>query len=305
MNTFHVPILFLTFNRPGPTKRVFEEIRRVRPTKLFVSVDGPRSDRSDDIEKCRQVREIVSNVDWPCEVKTLFREKNLGCKIGASSAVTWFFENVEEGIIIEDDCLPDPTFFRFCEEMLAYFRDDDRISMISGHNVAGTLNTPYSYTFSKFGHLWGWASWRRSWKNYDVTMKHWESKENHKKIRRAIGDRRDWNYHEWQYNETYYGRKDTWDYQWESRRLMLGQIAVIASKNMIENLGFGPDATHTKYEFSPLILPRQATEFPLKHNPTLKADPAYDIRLRPTFRVPSVRIRLLKAYIKRLLRIFR
>ena len=298
------PVLLIAFNRPEQTRRVFAEIRSIRPEKLFIAVDGPRIDRPDDIDKCRQVREIVTQIDWPCDVKKLFRDRNLGCKIGATTAIDWFFKEVEEGIILEDDCLPDPTFFPFCEEMLSHFRNDERISMISGHNVVGILQIPYSYTFSKFGHLWGWASWRRSWKNYDVTMKTWLDKENRKRIRRAIGDRRDWNYHEWQYENTFYGRKDTWDYQWESYRLLIGQIAVIPAYNMIENLGFGKDATHTKQPDSPLILSRRSTPFPLKHNPEIKVDQSYDQLLRPNFAVPSVHLRKIKNLLKSLLTIF-
>ena len=282
------PLLFMIFNRPEPTWRVFAEIRKARPEKLFIAADGPRLDRPENIEKCRQAREIIKKIDWPCEVKTLFREKNLGCKFGASTAITWFFENVEEGIILEDDCLPDQSFFRFCAEMLEHFRDNTKISMISGCNESQATPSPYSYIYSRYGHLWGWASWRHVWNQYDVTMKIWASRKNRRLIKKAINDKYMWNYRVWHYIETYEGRKDTWDYQWETYRLLHHQYAVIPTKNMIHNLGFGPEATHTIQTSSYLIMPRQSVEFPLKHNPEIVPNDAYDQTLRP--RVPAYNI---------------
>lgn len=276
------PLLFIVFNRPEPTSRVFQEIKKIRPEKLFIAADGPRENVPADIEKCREVREIVSNIDWPCDVKRLYRNDNPGCKIAVSDAITWFFDNVEEGIVLEDDCLPDPSFFTFCEEMLDYYRDNENIALISGHNIEGTLNTPYSYIFTRYGHLWGWASWRRAWRHYDVTMKLWENKENHKKIKHAIDDRERWYYSQVVYENTFKGKKDTWDYQWESYRLLHGFISIIPKENMIENLGFGPDATHTKALKSPLILPRHKTLFPLNHNPgPIVPNEDYDKKLGP------------------------
>jgi FkbM family methyltransferase len=294
------PLLFLIFNRPEPTKRVFEEIRKARPSKLFVAADGPRPDRREDIEKCQQTRDIINNIDWPCEVKTLFQEKNLGCKIGATTGISWFFDQVEEGIVLEDDCLPHPSFFPFCEEMLAHFRHEEKIIMIDGYNIAGSSHIPYSYTYSRYGHLWGWASWRRVWKQYDVTMKIWDKPENRKKIRKAMNDRYQWNYREWLYNETYHGRKDTWDYQWESYRLFHGQLSVIPATNMIENLGFGADATHTKQLTSHLIIPGQEITFPLVHNPHIIPDDSYDRLLRPEVPATSMKMRKIKSTLKKL-----
>ena len=127
-------ILFLIFNRPDTTQRVFNEIRRVKPTKLFVAADGPRKNKEGETERCQAARDIINQVDWDCDLHKLFRDKNLGCKMAVSSAINWFFENVEEGIILEDDCLPHPTFFRFCQELLGKYRDDERVMVISGDN---------------------------------------------------------------------------------------------------------------------------------------------------------------------------
>ena len=227
------PILFITFNRPEQTDRVFAEIRKARPEKLFIAADGPRNNRPGDIEKCAKTRKIIEKVDWPCNLKTLFQDKNLGCKIGATTAISWFFDHVEEGIILEDDCIPDQSFFPFCAEMLNHFKNEEKVVMICGYNINENSEIPYSYTFSRYGHLWGWASWRRVWKQYDVTMKVWKSKENRRKIKKAMGDRQHWNYRQWLYNETYHGRKDTWDYQWESYRLLHNQLSIIPATNMI------------------------------------------------------------------------
>ncbi len=165
------PVLFLVFNRPDSTRKVFDAIRSARPPKLYITADGPRPDRPAEAKLCSEVRAIASAVDWPCEVKTLFRESNLGCKAGVSSGITWFFSHEDEGIILEDDVLPVPTFFNFCDEMLERYRDDARVSMISGCNLISNHFSPkQSYFFSRYNLIWGWATWRRAWQHYDVAM---------------------------------------------------------------------------------------------------------------------------------------
>lgn len=293
------PILFLIFNRPDQTRRVFAEIKKAKPEKLFIAGDGPRTERPEDVEKCKRAREIANEVDWPCEIKTLFQEKNLGCKFGATTGITWFFNNVEEGIILEDDCLPDQSFFPFCEQMLEYYRNEEKIAMICGYNIGGVSDIKFSYTFSRYGHLWGWASWRRVWKKYDITMKLWADKKNWKKIKKSMSDRRQWNYRQLLYNETFLGKKDTWDYQWESFRLLHKELSVIPSKNLIENLGFGADATHTTQITSPLIIPRRTISFPLIHNQYIQPDDSYDIKLRPKIPATSPYARKIKDMIKK------
>lgn len=297
------PLLFIIFNRPEPTQRVFEEIKKVRPEKLFIAADGPRLHKPDDIDKCQRTREVVSRIDWPCEVKTLFREKNLGCKFGASSAITWFFENVEEGIILEDDCLPDQSFFTFCELMLDFYRNEKSLAIISGHNIIGSLDTPYSYIFTRYGHLWGWATWRRVWKQYDISMKIWSNKDNRKKIGEWIDDKQRWNFSQIVYNNTFLGKKDTWDYQWESYRLLNHTLSIIPKENMIENLGYGVDATHTKALTSPLVMPRRKTLLPLNYNPgpLIPNDP-YDKNLGPKMSNYDFYVYKSKEFIKKIIR---
>ena len=167
-------LLFLVFNRPDTTTQVFKKIRQAKPPRLYVASDGPRDGNSDDKKKVTKVREIATKVDWPCEVKTLFRDKNLGCKKGVSTAITWFFEHEEQGIILEDDCVPNLDFFTFCENLLQRYDKDERISTITGNNFQdGKWRGNASYYFSKYNHCWGWATWRRSWKNYDGDIKFW------------------------------------------------------------------------------------------------------------------------------------
>ncbi len=168
------PVLFLIFNRPETTEQVFSAIKKAQPPRLYIAADGPRSEYPNDAESCDISRAIATNVDWDCEVKTLFQDQNLGCRLAVSGAVDWFFEQETEGIILEDDCLPDQSFFLFCQELLEQYRDDTRIMQIGGTNYQfGKKRTNYSYYFSRYGHLWGWASWRRAWSFYDEKMKQW------------------------------------------------------------------------------------------------------------------------------------
>ncbi|MBW2166433.1 MAG: hypothetical protein JRG74_10190 [Deltaproteobacteria bacterium] len=257
-------VLFMVFNRPDTTKQVFEAIRKAKPPRLYVSADGPRADKAGEAEKCKEVRRIAMQVDWDCEVKSLFRDQNLGCKVAVSSAIDWFFENEEEGIILEDDCLPSQSFFWFCEELLIKFSDDPRVQHIGGTNPFDTELTTNQYYFSKFNRIWGWASWRRSWNNYNVEIKMWPSikKENyHKRILgEAVG-----RYYEKIWDAVYQGKIDTWDYQWMLCRMLQG-MAIIPYVNLISNIGFGENSTHTTTNNSKLSnLPRGEIIFPLQH----------------------------------------
>lgn len=167
------PVAFFIFNRPVLTEIVFEAIAKAKPKKLLVVADGPRF--AEEEEKCQKARAaVIDKINWECEVLTNFSDRNQGCKYRVSSGLDWVFSEVEEAIILEDDCLPAPSFFRFCETLLARYRDDERVMTISGDNFQlGNSRTEYSYYFSKYTHIWGWASWRRAWQHYDVDMKSW------------------------------------------------------------------------------------------------------------------------------------
>jgi len=169
-------VLFLVYNRPQNTKKVFKSLSQVKPTRLYIACDGPKKGRAEDMRRVSEVRDIVNLVDWNCEVKTLFQDTNLGCKLAVELAITWFFDHEEFGIILEDDCLPNNDFYYFCENLLLKYRNDDRVYAITGDNFQqGTVFGNASYYFSKYVHVWGWATWRRAWKHYDKDLSFWPS----------------------------------------------------------------------------------------------------------------------------------
>jgi len=260
------PVLFLIFNRPDTTLQVFEEIRRVKPQKLFVAADGPRDGVTGEKEKCERSRLIATNVDWACRVETLFKDKNLGCKVAVSSAISWFFEHVSEGIILEDDCVPHPTFFHFCQIMLERYRFDDRVMHISGANFQfGRKRGEATYYFSRFCHVWGWASWRRAWSYYDVEMSQWKSTKNKRFYAELFNTRSDWLFFQRSWDLVSNGQIDTWDYQWVFACLAQKSMNIIPNFNLITNIGFGACSTHT-HRFSPAAnIPAVGIPFPLSH----------------------------------------
>ncbi len=208
-------VLLLAFNRPDVTSRVFEVIMSVKPPRLYVAADGPRANRPDEFAKCSEVRAIVSKVDWPCEVKTLFQIENLGCKLAVSSAITWFFKQEEEGIVLEDDCLPSLSFFWFCQELLERYRHDTRIWQICGFNpVAAGNSQGEDYYFTKNGPVWGWASWRRAWSVYDVSMSCWPDVRRKELYRAFCNSPKEALWRRKLYDKVFSGEINTWDYQW-------------------------------------------------------------------------------------------
>lgn len=273
MNT---PLLFLIFNRPETTFRVFDAIRKAQPEKLFIAADGPRADRPDDKDKCLQTRKIVNSIDWPCEVKILFRDKNLGCKIAVSSAIDWFFNHVNEGVIIEDDCLPINDFFVFCEKMLEKYRTDENIMAIAGHNIAGEWASEYSYIFSKYGSVWGWATWKRAWNKYDVEMKSWSERANQDKILNFAWTKRQAKVKIWSYNQVFNGNKNSWAYIWEYTRMINEGLTILPKVNLIENIGFGVNATHTKDIDGSKKVAAKHLSFPLLCPENIAPDRMYD-----------------------------
>lgn len=272
---FDTPVLLVVFNRPDTTRRVFEEIRKQKPTSLFIAADGPRQNRSDDIEKCCEVRKIVSNIDWSCDVKTLFRETNLGCKYGVSSAINWFFDNIEEGIILEDDDLPDKSFFPFCRELLKKYKDDQRVMHISGNNFQQNnkhFKPQGDYYFSSIPHIWGWATWRRAWKSYDVEAKQWPAMKKSGMLGKIFSDNAVAFF--WSNSfQRYYDKKiNSYDGQWALACLYKHGLSVTPTVNLVSNIGFGNDATHTSNQTEHSNLPTQSVSFPLKHPSKIKAD---------------------------------
>ncbi|AFY39023.1 methyltransferase FkbM [[Leptolyngbya] sp. PCC 7376] len=262
------PVAFIIFNRPDTTRRVFEAIRQAQPPKLLVIADGPRGDRPDEADKCIATRNIIKEVDWDCEVLTNYSDTNLGCKKRVSSGINWVFDQVEEAIILEDDCLPDPSFFPFCEELLEKYRHDTRIMMISGDNFQfGKARTQDSYYFSKYYHIWGWATWRRAWQHYDVDLKQWPKIRDGGWLKDIFNN--DWltiKYRSKIFQKMYEKAVDTWDYQWSFTCWTQSGLSIMPNVNLISNIGFGEAASRTKNNKSIFAnMAVSSVDFPLLH----------------------------------------
>jgi hypothetical protein len=296
------PVLFIIFNRPDTTKKVFEVIRKARPNKLLIAADGPRENNEQDKERCEEVRQIITQVDWDCEVKTLFREENLGCKKAVYGAVSWFFENVESGIILEDDCLPSIDFFQFCDEMLERYKNDDRVMHVGGRNpVAETLEIN-TYYFSIYNRIWGWAGWRRAWKYCDIDMQTWEEFKNRGIIKNIFESSIEREYFKYVWQQVANNKIDTWDYQWMYSRIRQGSYCVIPDVNLVANIGFGEDATHTTGQAHELAaLPIGKLNFPLEHKDYIVRDRKKDILYYTKHIRKNAIITLIKAVIKKCL----
>jgi hypothetical protein len=274
-------VALFIFNRPDVTRRVFEEIRRARPTTLLVVGDGPRAGYPGDVENCAAARAVLTEVDWECEVVTNYAEVNMGCKARVSSGLHWVFGEVEEAIILEDDCVPHPTFFRYCQELLERHRYDDRVFHISGDHFrfVGERNR-YSYYFSRYNFIWGWASWRRAWKHYDVNMRLWPEIRDGKRLDGFFGDREMARQFTEPFQRVYEGEIDTWDYQWGFAMWAHGGLSIRPSVNLISNVGFGAGATNTTATSTSANLPTEAMKFPLRHPPFMMRD-AYEDEFLP------------------------
>lgn len=278
-DTLMMPVLFLIFNRLDTTKKVFDIIRNVKPSQLYIAGDGARADVEGEDEKVKIVREyVINNIDWDCEVKTLFQDKNLGCEIAVSTAIDWFFENVEMGIILEDDCLPDASFFKFCQELLEYYKDDSSVMHISGNNFQfGEQRDDISFCFSKYPHIWGWATWRRAWKYFDLEMSQWPKFREEGALQNFFVDRASSRYWEHILQKVYDQKINTWDYRWAFAIWSQGGSSIVPSVNLVTNIGFGKEGTHTKN-----ILGRHANlpyfelKFPLIHPKEKMVNKRYD-----------------------------
>ena len=240
----------------------------MQPAQLFIAADGPRTDREGEKEKCEEVRKwVLSQIDWECELKTLFRNENVGCGKAVSESISWFFENVEQGIILEDDVLPDKTFFLFSEQMLNFYKDDRRVMQISGNNfIAESFSNNKSYFFSKYVHIWGWATWKRAWNYYDFELKNLDMI-TFRKITNNVGlgkiEKKYWNnIYEFLNQE----RQTIWDYQWLFSIWKNKGVSIIPNCNLVSNIGFGVNATHTFDTESKLAkFPVSSMIFPLVH----------------------------------------
>lgn len=282
-------VLFIVFNRADVAARVLDAIRSARPPRLYLAADGPRHDHPQEAIACAQVRQLVlAGIDWPCTVHTLLRDENLGCRLAVSGAISWFFEHEEAGIILEDDCLPHPTFFAYCENLLDHYRHDTRVMHISGNNVLRNWrhDPDYSYHFSRYAAIWGWATWRRAWQHYDaatpllpeIARKHYLWNQFFNPLEARMMLRPLW--------ATHRHELDTWDYQWAFALLIQSGLAATPATNLISNIGFGEGATHTHNATHPWAnQTTQALPQPLQHPSFVMRDLVSDYRqLRGTLR---------------------
>ena len=264
---FETPVLFIVFNRPETTRQTFEVIRQAQPRHLFVAADGPRTNKPTDVERCQNTRAVIEQIDWPCTVRTLFRTENRGCGRGPAEAITWFFNQVEEGIILEDDCVPDPSFFPYCQSLLETYRHDEQVYMITGTNALRKWRSrTSSYFFSNMAHSLGWASWRRAWRTFDYEMTDWSIASAQQKVQNTLSYKSYFRHYYTEFTKYQQAKPDdVWDFQWAFARWVNGGKTAVPSVNLIKNIGFNADATHSFYEDDLLAnLTLYSIEFPLR-----------------------------------------
>jgi hypothetical protein len=278
----------IVFNRSETTRRVFEAIAKIRPAKLLVIADGPRASKMGEEEICTQVRQIFETVDWPCELLTNFAAANLGCQERVISGLDWVFSLVEEAIILEDDCLPDLSFFPFCQELLERYRGDSRVAAISGTNLLEKhFKSKDSYYFSQFGGIWGWATWSSEWRRYDRHLTSWPYNRREGTLSEILDQQRAVSYWTRIFDQMYQKNvPNTWDYQWLYTNLVNNLVTVVPKVNLVQNIGFGVDATHTVQIDSRLVMPSRAIRFPLTHPDRMIPSRSMDRLLQRLYLLP-------------------
>jgi hypothetical protein len=278
------PVALLIFNRPETTARVFEEVRRVRPEMLLVVADGPRPGIEGEAERCEQARAVTEAIDWPCDVSREYADTNLGCKRRMSSGVSWVFERAEEAILLEDDCVPHPSFFPYCEELLDRYRGDDRVMHISGDNLGFGRRGNASYFFSRYPHVWGWASWRRAWRHYDPDLIDWSSSPDRDRFLSTFSDPAERRFWERAWDGSASGEIDTWDYQWAFACIANAGLAIDPNVNLVSNVGFAEGSTHTQTDTENLSdIPASEIDLPLSHPAAVERDVECDARTAARF----------------------
>jgi len=291
----NTPVLFLVFNRPESTRKTFQMIRKAAPSKLYVAADGPRKEVAGELKKCNDVRQVVQEgIDWECEVFYLFQESNLGCGKAIQQAINWFFDAEEMGIILEDDCVPNDSFFPFCSEMLERYKYSSDVFHINGSNFQyGIQRGVSSYYFSSLVHVWGWASWRRAWQFYDKEMTDYATLKSTHPFKKILP----WE----QFDEVFSGKVDTWDLQWFFTCLKYNALTIVPNASLIKNIGFeSNDATHTTFKTPDYILSnhQSALTFPLLHPDKIKINQTADhytaIKVFRTIYFPWWRVQLSK-----------
>ena len=272
-----VPLLMLAFNRPEKTRRVFEAVRAAAPRRLYIAADGPRANMPSDAERCDRTRRMLDDVTWPCEVKRLYQPSNLGCKRGVATAIDWFLAHEESGIILEDDCLPTVDFFPFCAELLERYRDTPEVMMIGGHNALGKWDaSEVSYVFSRTAPIWGWATWRRAWARYDPAMTRWGESGTRAAVRSRM-PLAEYHVLSQKFDDVYEGHLDSWGYAWTLALLINDGVSVMPVRNVITNIGFDSEATHTRRPSRRVgAVPAHPIERPLRHPRSTTPDSQFE-----------------------------
>lgn len=265
------PVAFIIFNRPDTTRQVFNVIREVKPETLIVIADGPRHYKEGEVKKCEETRKIIESVDWECNLIKNYSDVNLGCKKRLSSGIDWVFNQFEEAIFLEDDCMPHISFFQYCQELLEYYRYDEKIMNIAGINLQfGKNNNGYSYYFSQFVHIWGWASWRRAWQHYDPEMKKWPEVRDQVLLDKYFNNKRAKKFWYSEFEKTFSGEIDTWDYQWVLACWLSNGLNIIPNVNLVSNIGFGREGVHTGDRLNEVSnIPVKEINLPLVHPPKI------------------------------------
>lgn len=279
-------VALIIFKRLDTTCQVFERIRQARPSKLLVIADGPRTDRPEEVDQCRQTRAVIDRVDWDCQVFRNYAEINLGCRQRVATGLDWIFTMVDEAIILEDDCLPDPTFFQFCEQLLEKYRYDQRVMMISGSNyMLEWKSHQQSYHFSYGNSIWGWATWRRAWQHYDLGMQLWSDPDIRNRIKMLLADDIVFHYRSQGFDRAYQGQEDDWAYAWDFAKLLQSGLTIFPSRNLIANIGIdmtsrADEENRTRRGFQPQLsnLSTGAMAFPLREPHCMVADKEYDLQ---------------------------
>jgi hypothetical protein len=271
------PVAFIVFNRPECTTRTLEAIRKAKPRLLLVIADGPRPGNQTDEARCAAVRKIIEGgIDWPCHVERNYSEENLGCAKRVAGGLTWAFSRCDRLVVIEDDCLPDHSFFPYCEELLERYKNDTRIGQICGcPRYFSNVERDSSYIFSRYGAIWGWASWKRAWESYSLTLETWPRFLASGGLEAVVQSPAEYALRAALYQRLHDEPPDTWDYQWGYTKLSQGMLSVVPCRNLIENIGFGGGGTHHG-PGSSFGLKRHSMEFPLKHPSFVLPDIAFD-----------------------------
>lgn len=292
MNQLETPVALIVFNRPELTRRVFAAVAAARPSRLFLIADAARLNRPGEAERCEQVRQIVTAVDWPCNVETNFATENMGCRPRIVSGINWVFSRVEEAIILEDDCLPDPSFFPFCSKLLERYRDQPQIGFIAGFNP---LEKSFPFAFSYYYSLpvtfsiWGWATWRRAWQEFDEHIRSWPQVKKAGLLNVIFPDKKVVTYWSGFFDKMHQGiGPSAWDYQWIYTCWTHNWLSIVPCRNLIQNIGFGPQATHTKAADPALTLTAGSVSFPLRFPPAITAWPAHAMRAQRCLYTPGI-----------------